>query len=168
VALGMLGDTSMVDAFVHMLEGRKKRPADAFLAIRALGHMGDVRALPALLDAFVEDFDTQLVAQALRHLGPAALEALLGRVETSPEIVERWSTNSVFTDIPDQELADAIVARLRARPKDASFPDTASVYLKVAAVHPHAKRVVAKAILGMIPEAESGAAVERAVRKSLL
>ena len=86
---------------------RPSSPADA------LGRLGDVRGLRELLAAWREGYKPAVVAEALRAMGPAAVEPLIDLVEAEPALADRKaSSRSVLEQLPDQELAAALVARL--------------------------------------------------------
>lgn len=72
LALAGLGDASMLETFVRLLEGRLEAPALGELAARALGVLGDARAIAELRAAREAGWRPQIVARALRALDPTA------------------------------------------------------------------------------------------------
>lgn len=167
LGLGLLGDTEMTETFVKMLAARGESDRDAKNAAHALGHLGDVRGLAELLAAYAEGYQPGVVAQAIRSLGPVALGPLIALIEARPEIAERKAALSVLAEISDQDLAATLIERLEQKPKDAAFPDVATLYLKLAAVHPDCRRAVAKAILGLLPASEEQRPLGKAAKKAL-
>src|SRR5205823_6000779 len=107
IALGLLGDTEMAETFVWMLKRRADAPRDATNAIKALGHLGDVRGIHELLDAWAEGYQPKNIAEALKALGPAALEPLIEKIEVSPEIAAKKTALDVLSELPDQDLSAA-------------------------------------------------------------
>jgi HEAT repeat protein len=132
---------------VKMLAARKDNPADAGNAARALGYLGDVRGVDELLAAYAEDFQPRVMVDAIRALGVVAIAPLIALIEARPALAERRTALDVLAEMPDRDLAATLIARLEQKPRDAAFPDVASLYLKLAAVHPDCRRAVAKAIL---------------------
>ncbi|MFT3766833.1 MAG: HEAT repeat domain-containing protein [Minicystis sp.] len=115
LGIALLGDTEMVDTFVSMLRRRGEDDREAKVAADALGVLGDVRGLRELLAAFSEGYKPGVIAEALRSMGPVALDPLLGLIETQPKLAERQATKSVLEQLPDRDLAAALVARVRGR-----------------------------------------------------
>jgi HEAT repeat protein len=150
-----------------MLAARGDNDRDAKNAAHALGHLGDVRGLSELLAAYAEGYEPRVVAQAIRALGPVALGPLIALIEAHPEIAERKAALSVLTELPDQDLAAALIERLEQKSQDPAFPDVASLYLKLAAVHPDCRRAVAKAILGLLPASEEQRPLGKVAKKAL-
>jgi HEAT repeat protein len=167
LALALLGDTEMVETFVHMLRRRDQADGEARMAAAALGQLGDVRGLRELLEAYAEGYKTTVVAEALRAMGPVAVEPLVELIESRPKIGERRGALSVFEQIPDQELAAGLVARLRERANDPALSDFGALYLKIASVHPDSRRAVAKAVLETVGDAEAHRALAKAAKKAL-
>jgi hypothetical protein len=73
VLLGELGDSESVEALVTAL---RDRGTDAKAALAALGALGDVRAVPELLQAVVENWSGPLAAEAVSRVGLPALPAI--------------------------------------------------------------------------------------------
>lgn len=122
LALAHLGDTEMVDRLVAMLARRRAADpgpgadADARLAARALGVLGDVRGLDELLAAFAEAWKPAIVADALRAFGPAALDPLLDLVASRPELVRRKALRDTLRQLPAADLAAAVADRMARDP----------------------------------------------------
>jgi HEAT repeat protein len=166
LALALLGDTEMVEVFVRMLARRGEKDREAKLAADALGQLGDVRGLHELLDAFAQGYKPAVVGEALRAMGTAAVEPLIERIEAQPDIAERRTALSVLEQLPDQELAATLKDRLVAKAGTPAFADLAALYLKLASVHPHTRRVVGQAVLDMIRDPDAHKALVKAARKA--
>jgi HEAT repeat protein len=166
LALALLGDTEMVEVFVRMLAQRGASDRDAKIAADALGQLGDVRGLFELLDAFAEGYKPAVVGEALRAMGAAAVEPLIERIEAHPEIADRRAALSVLQQLPDQDLAATLKARLAAKAGTPAFEDAAALYLKLASVHPDTRRAVGQAVLDAIRDPDAHKALAKAARKA--
>ena len=165
LALAQLGDTEMVDTFVGMLARRDESDREAKVAADALGQLGDVRGLRELLAAYAEGYKPGVVAEALRAMGPVAIEPLIELIEERPQLAERRAALSVLEQLPDQDLAATLVARLG---DGASFTKRAALYLKLASVHPDCRRAVGRAVLAAIGDADGDKALIKAAKKAVL
>lgn len=167
LAIALLGDTEMVETFVSMLRRRGEEDRDAKVAAHALGVLGDVRGLRELLAAFSEGYKPGVIAEALRSMGPVALEPLLVLIEAQPRLAERAATRSVLEQLSDRDLAAALVARVRVHAALADFAEVAPICLKLAQVHPDCRRAVGQAVLDAVPDPEAQKALVKAARKAL-
>jgi HEAT repeat protein len=168
IALALLGDTEMVDTFVGMLSRRTgDGDREAKIAADALGQLGDVRGLRELLAAYREGYKPAIVAEALRAMGPAAIEPLIEVIEQSPALADRRASRSVLEQLPDQELTATLTARLAEKAGSASYAALAALYLDLAAVHPDCRRAVAKAVLDAVRDPEADKALVKAARKAM-
>jgi len=166
LALGLLGDVEMADRFVDMLRRRGSVEADAKLGAYALSNLGDVRGLQELLAAYAEGYQPKIVAEALRALGPVALDPLIALIEAHPEIAQRKAALGVLEQLPEQDLAAILVARLQAKASDPRFMELSMLYLKLAGVNLDCRRVVAEAILALLPPTEAAKALGKAAKKA--
>jgi HEAT repeat protein len=166
LALAMLGDTEMVDTFVAMLARRGENDREAKIAADALGLLGDVRGLRELLLAYAEGYKPGVVADALRAMGPVALDPLVDLIEAQPHIAERSAALSVLKELSDEDLAETLVARVKGCAGTASFADRATLYLKLAAVHLFTRRAVGNAVLEAIGNPDAHKALVKAAKKA--
>jgi HEAT repeat protein len=166
LALALLGDTEMVDTFVTMLGRRGEADRDAKIAADALGLLGDVRGLRELLAAFSEGYKPAVVGEALRAMGPVAVEPLVSLIESQPRLGERKTARSVLEQLPDRELAEVLVARVRMPRPDAAFDEAALLYLELSRVHPYTWRAVAQAVLDAVTEPDAHKALIKAAKKA--
>jgi hypothetical protein len=167
LAIALLGDTEMVETFVSMLRRRGEDDREAKVAAHALGVLGDVRGLRELLAAFSEGYKPGVIAEALRAMGPVALEPLLSLIEAQPRLAERAATRSALEQLSDRDLAVALVARVRLHAPLADFAEVAPICLKLAQVHPDCRRAVGQAVLDAIPDPEAQKALVKSARKAL-
>ncbi len=163
LALALLGDTEMVDTFVGMLSRRGDNEREAKIAAEALGQLGDVRGLRELLTAYAEGYKPGIVAEALRAMGPAAIEPLVELIEAHPHLAER---RAVLEALPERDLTATLVARVSERAGSAAFAETAALYLKIAGAHPDCRRAVGKAVLDAIRDPEAQKALVKAAKKA--
>lgn len=169
IALAMLGDSDMVEVFVRMLAARGADEEQAKVATNALGLLGDVRGLNELLAAYAEGYKPGLVVAAIRRFGPVALEPLVELIESRPEVVKRQAALDTLRDLDDRELAECLVARMKAKLGAPDFAERVMVYLKLGEVHSYSKRKVADTIIDLLGQNETPAALTavRAARKAL-
>ncbi len=166
LALAALGDTEMVDTFVDMLARRGEDDREAKAAAGALGRLGDVRGLRELLAAYAEGYKPGVVGDALRAMGPVAIEPLVELIEAQPGIAERKAARAVLEQMPDQDLAAVLAARLSERAGAEGFAGLAELYLKLAQVHPDCRRAVGRAVLAIVPDVAENKALIKAARKA--
>ena len=166
LALGLLGDVEMADRFVDMLRRRGKNEVDAKLGAYALGNLGDVRGLHELLAAYAEGYQPKIIAESLRALGPVALDPLIALIEAQPELAQRKAALNVLAELPERDLTAALVARIQASASDPRFLDRALLYLKLAGVNLDSRRVVAEAILAILPPTDAAKALGKAAKKA--
>lgn len=162
LGLAMFGDTDMVDTFVAMLSRRGEDDRAAKMAAHALGKLGDVRGLRELLSAFAEGYKPAVLGEALRAMGPVALEPLITLIEAQAQLADRKGTITVLAELPDLDLTAALTARVRAHEGQPTFADMAEVYLKLAAAHPTTKRTVGEVVLSIADPKQHKALVKRA------
>jgi hypothetical protein len=155
LALGKLGDAEMVPALVAQLEARADDEDEAKVAAYALGHMGDARGVYALLDAYVEGWKPAIVAEALKSLGPVALEPLVLRVEDQPEIAQRKAALGVVAQLDAPDVSAFLTARLQATRAHPRFAERATLYLKLVSERKDIQKAIATAISALVPNATS-------------
>ncbi|GAA2526774.1 HEAT repeat domain-containing protein [Pilimelia columellifera] len=87
------------------------------VAIRALGHVGDPRAAPALLDTLAGDrsVPAHLVAQSLTQLGPDAVPALMDAL-AAPAATERLTAVQAMGMLGDPRPSRAVAGVIAADP----------------------------------------------------
>jgi HEAT repeat protein len=167
LALALLGDTELCDTLVGMLSRRRENEREAKIAADALGQLGDVRGLRELFAAYREGYKPAVIAEALRAMGPVAIEPLIELIEAQPDLAERQASRSVLEQLPDQELSATLTARLAGKVGTPQFGDVAALYLKLAAVHPDCRRAVGKAVLDAIRDPDADKALVKAARKAM-
>lgn len=166
LALGLLGDVEMADRFVDMLRRRGTNEPEAKLAAYALGNLGDVRGLHELLAAYAEGYQPKIIAEAIRALGPVALDPLLTLIEARPELAQRKAALSVLEQLPERDLTAALVARVQANAGSPRFLELSLLHLKLAGVNLDCRRVVAEAILAILPPTDAAKALGKAAKKA--
>lgn len=168
-ALGMLGDTESLDTFVALLEARAEHHDGAKLGAYALAHLGDVRGIHALLDAWADGWLPAVVAEAMTHVGLAALEPLIDRVEAQPELVKRKGALRVVEALQPADVAEALVARAKAKLDAPNFLELAHVWTALAGGHKQSAEAFAKGLLALRPSLASADATkeEKALKRKL-
>ncbi|HUQ01959.1 MAG TPA: HEAT repeat domain-containing protein [Kofleriaceae bacterium] len=111
-ALGRLGDADSVDTFIQALHRRAEDVSTAVTAAMALGYLGDVRGIDALLAAYEATWRPEIIADALTAVGPAAVPLLVRFVEDRPGLIKRSTARAVFDTLPADALEAALVERL--------------------------------------------------------
>lgn len=115
-ALGRLGDGDSVDTFVAALARRGRHHDPAMTAALALGHLGDVRGVQALLEAYEAAWRPDVVTDALVAVGPAAVPQVVAFVEARPGLLKRATARAVIDALAADALRAAIVDRLDGLP----------------------------------------------------
>ena len=164
VALASLGDQDVLDWFVRLLEARAEYDDDAKDVAYALGTLGDVRGVPALLSAFLEGWKPGVISEALRTLGPAVVLPTLELVESRPEVLERKALLTLFGSLPAQELEACLLARIEANLERAEFPRLCGLWLKIAAARWSLGKAMA-ARVQQLPAAMADKGVRRLVSR---
>jgi len=150
-ALGELGDVESVDLFVRMLRERGDDPAQAKTGAYALGWLGDVRGIDALLDAWEEVWHPQIIADSIKHIGVAALEPLVQRIERNPELVKRKAALNVVEALEPHEVAEWLCAHLERIKDAADFVPRASLALTLAGTRKISAVACGKKVLELRP-----------------
>lgn len=166
-ALGQLGDTESLDTFVAMLKGRAEDHQGAKLGAYALAHLGDIRGIDALLDAWVEGWLPAVVSESMRHVGMAAFEPLLERIERQPELVKRKAALNVVESLQPHDVAEALIARATAQKDAADFTAKALLWATLAGFHKQSADAFGKAVLELKPDLAKGGKDEKALLKKL-
>lgn len=164
--LAWLGDADVLDRFVQLIELRDEYDADAKDAAYALGTLGDVRGVEALLDAFVAGWKPTVVSEALKSMGLAVLRPAVELAETRPEVLERKAMTSLFESMHPQEVSGVVLARLRAQQDAPEIAARCAVWLKIAAAHTVSEKLIGAAVLE-IPAALADKAVSRAAKRAV-
>jgi hypothetical protein len=134
-ALGRLGDADSADTFIQALHRRDEDPTTAVTAAMALGYLGDVRGIDALLAAYEATWRPDIIADALTAVGPAAVPLLVRFVEARPHLLKRSTARAVFETLPAGALEAALIERLDelAALDDAAYVERATALLDLVA-----------------------------------
>jgi hypothetical protein len=169
IALGRLLDTESADTFVWHLAGRDEDDAAARAAAWALGHLGDVRGIDALVAAWSSGWRPAIVGDAIRAMGVVALGPLLAAVEENPALADRKASVDVLQRVPPEELTPVLEERLLLARAGTAFPDRAALLLRLAGAHEATRRAVAEKIVALVGDSptEPERALFKAARKAL-
>ena len=108
------------------------------------------------------------MAEAIREIGPAAIEPLVARIESEPALLKRKAALGMLGSLPARELRDVLHARLGARADAPDFVERATTLLALASVHPEVARELGATIVAQRPDlgvAKGATREERALRK---
>ena len=113
-ALGRLGDADSVDTFCAALHRRDEDHDAAKTAAYALGYLGDIRGIEALLAAYQSTWMPDVVSDAIAAVGEAAVPQLIELIETNPGILKRTTARSVIEELRSEALLAALLERAEA------------------------------------------------------
>ncbi|NTX66080.1 HEAT repeat domain-containing protein [Myxococcus sp. CA051A] len=167
MALAWLGDSEVLDKYVHSVEARDTDDEEAKTAVYALGVLGDVRGAETLLAAFVDGWKPGVVSDSLKTFGLAMLEPAVRLAETRPEALERQALRNLFERFPADALSKVLLAHVEAARAHPERLTRFGTYLKLANENIHgAGKVVAAALLD-IPDAAGDKTLSRQAKKTL-
>ncbi|HEY4176772.1 MAG TPA: HEAT repeat domain-containing protein [Kofleriaceae bacterium] len=151
-ALGRLGDAESVDTFCVALAQRDVDHERAKTSAYALGSLGDVRGLAALVDAYRASWLTGTVAESLAAIGPAAIPLLLEVIELDPALLKRSTATTVFEDLRSEDLLPALVERIEALAKDGDFVPRATALVDLVKNRAHVVSEIGAKIMKLRPD----------------
>lgn len=128
-ALGRLGDAESVDTFCVALAQRDHDHERAKTAAYALGYLGDIRGLDALIAAYEAAWLPTVIAESIAAVGPAAIPALLELVEQRPALLKRSSASTVFDELQPEALLPALLERVETIAQAADFVPRATALM---------------------------------------
>ena len=174
VVMSVLGDIESFEALLSAFRNRsmetKQAANEAKRALGFLAMLGDVRAVPDLLQALVENWAGTLPADALKSIGIPALEPILALVGALPELAWRKSLQQIVWKLaaspPAERLFSKRVAELLDAPGGA---EKTLALLTLTAASIRLRAAVARQILARItaPSDKSEQALVRAARTAL-
>jgi hypothetical protein len=164
-ALGRLGDAESVDSFVVALEHRDRDHERARTAAYALGYLGDVRGLHALIAAYEAAWMPQVVSESIAAIGPAGIPALLQLVEERPQLLKRTTASTVFDDLKGDVLLPAMLERVEAIAQHADFVPRATALMELVKTRSPLDRQLGARILELRPDLVEGSREARALAK---
>ncbi len=176
-ALAKLGDTDMVESFVSLLTGRNdnENPEEVRVSIQALGQLGDMRSVPALLSVYLDGYAIEETAGALLLFGDAVMPEVLALIEQKPEIlrrkatrtlVEHWNADLLAANLIER-LKNCIELHLQSGGDEELLVEKANLYLKLSDCQAKSRRLTAKAIAElMLPFSRAETLVKMAERAS--
>ncbi len=160
-ALGRLGDADSVDTFCVALGQRVQDHDRAKTAAYALGYLGDIRGLDALIAAYEAAWLPNVVAEAIAAIGPAAIPSLLELVEQRPALLKRSSASTVFDELRADALLPALIERVEAIAQATDFVPRATALMDMVKDRSPLDRQLGTRILELRPDlVEKGAGRE--------
>ena len=169
-ALGWLGDGESVEGLLSAFRHRTIAARGAKGALAALGCLGDVRAVPEILGALIDNWSAPLPAEALNAMGVPALEAVMAVVASRPDLAERTSLQSFVQRVSVSPQTDRLLAAHLARALAA--PDGAAgaaALLKLTSRRNALHESLARQILARVtaPSSKAEKALVRAAKQAL-
>jgi hypothetical protein len=113
--------------------------------------LGDVRGVDELLRAYADGWQPGILAEAMRRVGPAALDPLVSLIESRPEIADRKAALGVVGAIPAEDVERVLVQRLDALSGSPTFCSLANLYVTIAAAHPGVVKNVVRRVTELRP-----------------
>jgi HEAT repeat protein len=160
-ALGRLGDAESVDTFCVALAQRDEDHERAKTAAYALGYLGDIRGLDALIAAYKVAWLPSVIAEAIAAIGPAAIPSLLDLVERHPDLLKRSTASTVFDELRPDALLPALLDRVEAMAREADFVPRATALMDMVKDRSPLARPLGAKILELRPDlVERGAGRE--------
>ncbi|MCX4246534.1 HEAT repeat domain-containing protein [Paraliomyxa miuraensis] len=171
IALGQLGDVRVLEELVLAVGGlkggaarrNKQGESMARAACRALGYLGDSRALPVMMQLYRDGFTPSVVAEAWLGFGVLALGPILDMVDADPAFAKRSALAAPLAHMPLEFLVPRLLARLAGQPMAPAGSDPlgdatldlddegvavrANAYLKLCTDHPKARIELARRLL---------------------
>ena len=151
-ALGRLADAESVDTFCIALAQRDQDHDRAKTAAYALGYLGDIRGLDALIAAYEAAWLPSVVAEAIAAIGPAAIPALLELVEQRPALLKRTSASTVFDELRAEALLPALIERVETIAKAEDFVPRATALMDMVKGRSPLDRQLGAKILELRPD----------------
>jgi len=170
VVLGGLGDSESVEPLVAALRDRAGPAREAKAALAALGELGDVRAVPDILLAVVENWGGPLPAEALYGIGIPALEPIIALVVSRPELAQRKSLQDAVLKLTSSPETGRILSRrLGEALGEPEGAEKAAALLKLASESDPLRESLARQILARLtaPAGKAEKALVRAARHAL-
>ncbi|MEM9452890.1 MAG: HEAT repeat domain-containing protein [Myxococcota bacterium] len=164
LSLAMLGDAQILEEL--LLAVRRRGPKDksmAHTACRALGHLGDSRALPTMTELYLEGFTASVIADAWLRFGVLALDPIASMLDADPNLARRSALAAPLVHMPAPFVVDRLLARLRGAPRgseqtidldDEAVARRAAAYLKLCTDNREARAALAQGLI----EGHSGGA----------
>jgi HEAT repeat protein len=157
--------------------GRRPKGSDSMAraACRALGYLGDSRALPVMMQLYRDGFTPSVVAEAWLGFGVLALDPIVDMIDADPTLAKRSALAAPLAHMPLDFVVSRLLARLtgpspaQAQPTDGDderVPNRAIAYLKLCTDHPKARIELARQLLD--PSAWSATWGKTAAGKRLL
>jgi HEAT repeat protein len=151
-ALGRLGDAESVETFCVALAQRDHDHDRAKTAAYALGYLGDIRGLDALIAAYEAAWLPNVVAESIAAIGPAAIPSLLDLVEQRPALLKRTSASTVFDELRPEQLLPALIDRIEAIAQAADFVPRATALMDMVKDRSPLDRQLGAKILELRPD----------------
>ncbi len=154
MSLGMLGDPQIVEEMVLAMRHKgtsKAAKSMAHAACRALGYLGDSRALPVVIEAYLDGFTPSIIAEAWLGFGALALEPIVTMIDEQPALAKRSALAAPLAQMPLAFVVDHLWGRLAGDADavpldDDGVAERAIAYVKLCTDHPKARLDLARRI----------------------
>jgi HEAT repeat protein len=164
-ALGRLGDAESVDTFCIALDRRADDHELAKTAAYALGYLGDIRGVDALIAAYAAGWLPSVVAESIAAIGPAAVPQLIELVEENPSLLKRTTADNVFDSLRGETLIPALLDRVDAIAQAKDFVPRAMALFEMLKNRSPLDRELGTKILQVRPDLATGDADARALAR---
>jgi hypothetical protein len=168
-ALARLGDSDAVESLVAALRDRTAAVKDAKAALEALGVLGDVRAVPEILEALGANWAGPLPGEALLRVGLTGIEPVLALVAARPELAQRASLQAALCHFSSPYVERVVTRRLDAFLDTPGEAAKAAALLKLAAESERLRESLARRIVARVaaPSDKAEKALVRAAHQVL-
>jgi hypothetical protein len=164
-----MGDGESLEAFVTALRDRAVAPREAKAALTALGELGDVRAVPDILHALIENWAGSQPMEALHSVGLPALEPIMTLTAERPELAQRKSLQEVVKYVALSPQAERLLTRRLAAALESSEVEKAAALLKLTSESVPLREALARQILARLtaPSSKAEKALVRSATQAL-
>ena len=156
IVITSLGDTSMVEEFIDCLMARASQEDRAKAAAYALGRLGDMRGIAALVDALAEGWKSTVILEALFTAGIGTITSVVARVMEDPSLSKRRAFVSALEGLSieaaTRALVDALATTIGPTRRASTVPaatERAMALLRLSTCYGTTNEAVATSILAM-------------------
>lgn len=167
--LALLGDTDAVDGLLAALRDRATQPKNAKVATMALAALGDVRGVPEVLQALIENWAGPVPGEALPAFGVCAVDPILALVTSRHDLAQRKSLQGAIAMLSESHQVERLLTRRIDQALASDQPDAAAAILKVASENQALQKLLATRVVERVvaPSTKPAKALLRAAHQIL-